>query len=113
MTRRIFFKLFALFFLVIAVATVMLDFTVRSAWERSLYDEIEINLSQKVSLFASRVRSASPGEYRQIAAEAAQSAGARATIINAAGKVLADSEADPEQMENHATRPEFAAALSG
>ncbi len=40
-------------------------------------------------------------------------AAARATIIDTSGKVLADSEADPANMENHASRKEFAAALSG
>src|SRR4029077_15683310 len=33
--------------------------------------------------------------------------------IDASGKVLADSESDPAQMENHARRVEFAAALAG
>jgi two-component system phosphate regulon sensor histidine kinase PhoR len=48
-----------------------------------------------------------------IAAEEGQAAGARATIIDASGKVLADSESNPAQMENHAERAEFRAALSG
>ena len=113
MTRRIFFKLFGLFFLVIAIATVMLDFTVRAAWERSLYNEIELNLSQKVSMFANRVRTAPPAEFPLIAKEAAEASGARATIIDHNGNVLADSKADPREMENHSSRPEFIAALSG
>lgn len=43
----------------------------------------------------------------------AKAADARATVINSTGKVLADSEAHPEEMENHASRPEFIAALRG
>ncbi len=113
MTRRIFFKLFLLFLVVIAAGTITLDFTVRAAWERSLYSTIERNLSQKVELFANRVRSSSPDQYPAIAKEASEAAGARATIIDAAGHVLADSEANPPEMENHATRPEFIAALHG
>ena len=113
MTRRIFFKLFAFFFLVIAVATIMLDYTVRDAWERSLYNNIEQNLSQKVLMFANRVENAPPAEYESIARETAKAAGARATIIEPNGHVLADSEADPAEMENHARRPEFVAALKG
>jgi len=38
---------------------------------------------------------------------------ARITIVNRRGVVLADSAADPSIMENHATRPEIAAALTG
>lgn len=113
MTRRIFFKLCLVFFLVIAVSTITLDFTVRKAWEQSLFNNIEQNLSQKVLMFANRVRSSSPADYVQIAREAEASSGARATIIDTSGKVLADSEANPEEMENHAARPEFANALHG
>src|SRR5271157_2220762 len=49
----------------------------------------------------------------EITAEEAQAAGARATVIDASGKVLADSESNPATMENHAGRPEFVAALAG
>jgi two-component system phosphate regulon sensor histidine kinase PhoR len=112
-TRRIFFKLFVFFLLVIAAGTVTLDFTVRGAWERSLYSTIERNLSEKVLLFANRVKSAPPDQYIKIAREASDAANARATIIDLQGHVLADSEANPVEMENHATRPEFIAALHG
>jgi len=43
----------------------------------------------------------------------AASSGYRVTLIARDGKVLADSEADPRTMENHASRPEVAAALAG
>ena len=36
---------------------------------------------------------------------------ARLTVIDSAGTVLADSRADPAQMENHRLRPEVIAAL--
>ena len=113
MTRRIFFKLFIFFLLVIAAGTVTLDLSVRAAWERSVYSTIEKNLSQKVLMFANRVKTASSTDYAVIAKEAAQAADARATIIDMQGHVLADSEANPAEMENHATRPEFIAALQG
>ncbi len=38
--------------------------------------------------------------------------GARATVIDAAGKVLADSEKDPALMENHLRRPEIRDAFA-
>ena len=46
-------------------------------------------------------------------AKAVSSGGYRVTLIAVDGKVLADSEADPTTMENHATRPEVASALAG
>jgi two-component system phosphate regulon sensor histidine kinase PhoR len=47
------------------------------------------------------------------AAAMARSAGMRVTVITRDGSVLLDSEARPEQMENHRGRPEFAEALTG
>jgi len=81
-TRRIFFKLFVFFILVIAAGTVTLDLTVRAAWERSLYSTIERNLSQKTLMFANRVRTSAPDQYGAIAKEAADATDARATIID-------------------------------
>ena len=52
MRSRIFFKLLAAFVAVIAAATITLDFTVRHAWENSLTQEIERNLTQKTKMFA-------------------------------------------------------------
>jgi two-component system, OmpR family, phosphate regulon sensor histidine kinase PhoR len=112
-TRRIFTKLLISFLLVIAATTVTIDYTVRKAWERSLYSNIEQNLSQKTLMFANRVQSAEARGYPQIAQEAEKASGARATIIDSQGHVLSDSEANPTEMENHATRPEFIAALHG
>jgi two-component system phosphate regulon sensor histidine kinase PhoR len=110
---RIFFKLLAAFLIVIAATAVTLDFMIGSAWEASLRGEIERNLTQKALLFAHRVETDRAHSLVEIAAQEGQAAGARATIIDASGKVLADSEANPATMENHATRKEFVAALGG
>jgi len=110
---RIFLKLLAVFVLVIAAAVVTVDFSIRSAWEKSLRQEIERNLTQKTVLFAHRVDTDRSHSLTEIAAQEALAAGARATIIDPTGKVLADSEANPSSMENHARRKEFAAALQG
>ena len=113
MNSRIFFKLLAAFLIVIAATAVTLDFMIGSAWEASLRGEIERNLTQKALLFAHRVETDRAHSLVEIAAQEGQAAGARATIIDASGKVLADSEANPATMENHATRKEFVAALGG
>ncbi len=113
MRNRIFFKLLAGFVVVIAAATVTLDFAVRRAWEASLRGEIERNLTQKTVMFANRVNTDRQHALQDVAAQEGRAAGARATIIDAQGRVLADSEADASSMENHAHRPEFVAALKG
>jgi len=114
MKNRIFFKLLTAFVIVIAATAVTLDFVIGNAWETSLRAEIERSLTQKTLLFAHRVendRNHTP--LSEIAAQEGLAAGARATIIDASGKALADSEANPSTMENHAARKEFAAALAG
>ncbi len=113
MKNRIFFKLLAVFLIVIAATAAILDVMLGSAWEASLRTEIERNLIQKTLLFAHRVETDRAHPLTEIAAQEGLAAGARATIIDASGQVLADSEGNPATMENHATRKEFAAALSG
>jgi two-component system, OmpR family, phosphate regulon sensor histidine kinase PhoR len=113
MKNRIFFKLLAVFLVVIAGTAIILDAMLGAAWQGSLRAEIERNLRQKTLLFAHRVETDRTHSLAEIAAQEGQAAGARATIIDPSGKVLADSEANPSTMENHAQRPEFIAALSG
>ena len=114
MRNGILFKLMAAFLVVIAAAAVMFDLMLGGAWEASLRSEIERNLIQKTQLLAHRVESDRSGHpLADIAAEEGQAAGARVTIIDAAGNVLADSEASPANMEGAAKSPEFVAALSG
>jgi two-component system phosphate regulon sensor histidine kinase PhoR len=111
--NRIFFKLLAVFVIVIAATAAIFDVMLGSAWETSLRTEIERNLIEKTLLFAHRVETDRAHTLVEIVAQESLAAGARATIIDASGKVLADSESNPATMENHATRKEFIAALAG
>jgi two-component system phosphate regulon sensor histidine kinase PhoR len=113
--NRIFFKLVFAFALVIAAATLTLDFAITRVWESSLRQQIESNLRQKTAMFAQRVSTAplSSTDLKQVVRGIAETSGARATVIDRQGQVLADSDAVPETMENHARRPEFQAALAG
>jgi two-component system phosphate regulon sensor histidine kinase PhoR len=101
------------FLLVIGVTAITLQITVRKIWEQTLREQIERNLKQKTLLFAQRVETDRQHALVDIAAQEGQAAGARATVIDPSGNVLADSEADPRSMENHSRRPEFIAALAG
>jgi two-component system, OmpR family, phosphate regulon sensor histidine kinase PhoR len=111
--NRIFFKLLAVFLIIIAATAAVLYVVIGNAWEASLRGEIERNLTQKTLLFAHRVETDKSHSLPEIASQEGQSAGARATIIDASGKVLADSQSNPDNMENHSHRKEFVAALKG
>jgi diguanylate cyclase (GGDEF)-like protein len=113
-TNRIFFRLLVAFVLVIGIATLAMDFGIRKGWEESLHFQVRSALEQNAVLFTHMVQQA--GDHRSlqaIAEDVARTTAVRATIIGSDGKVLADTGADPAKMENHATRPEFIAALQG
>lgn len=111
MRKRIFFKLLAAFLVVIATATIVLDITIRSAWENSLRTQIENSMQERTRLFAQRVQTDHSTPIQQLVDEAGKAGDARATVIRSDGTVLADNEAKAAEMENHATRPEFIEAL--
>jgi two-component system phosphate regulon sensor histidine kinase PhoR len=119
--NRIFFRLLVTFFVLIAATAITLDFMLGSAWEASLRTETERSLTQKTLLFAHRVENDRTHSPAEIAAQEAQAAAARATIIDSSGRVLADSAADPASdasnspgsTEDHSAQQEFAAALTG
>ena len=113
MRSRIFLKLMLVFLLVIAVTAIILQWTVHNVWQHTLHDQIERDLKQKTQMFAYRVEADRQHTLADITSQEGQAAGARATVIDPNGKVLADSEADPSTMENHAQRKEFIAALHG
>jgi len=110
--KRIFLKILVLIVVVVGVSTAALDFFIRRSWEASLSAQLQQDLQDKVQMFAARAdREAGSIPFQQLTNEVAGAARARATIIERSGKVLADSEANSTEMENHATRPEFVAAL--
>ncbi|HET9280588.1 MAG TPA: ATP-binding protein [Candidatus Angelobacter sp.] len=113
MRNRIFLKAIAAFVAVIAAATLTLDIGIRHTWESSLRTDIEKLLVQNAQGFALRVANDHQHSLQQMAQEEAQITETRTTIIARNGVVLADTEADPKTMENHAGRPEVAAALAG
>jgi two-component system phosphate regulon sensor histidine kinase PhoR len=101
------------FVAVIAAATLTLDISIRHTWENALRMDIERILVQNAQGFALRVQNDQQHSLQQMATEEARITETRVTIIARDGVVLADSEADPKTMENHAGRPEVVDALGG
>jgi len=109
---RVFLILLASFLIMIIVAAVVFGFMIRS-WEDTLREEIERSLTQKAQMFAGEVNNDHSRGIGTLAAQAGQSAGARATVIDMNGKVIADSEVRVADLDNQSRSPEFAAALHG
>jgi len=67
--NRIFFKLLAVFLIVIAATAAILDVMLGGAWQASIHAEIERNLAQKTQLFAHRVETDKSHSLPEIAAQ--------------------------------------------
>ena len=113
MTARIFLKLGLVTILPLLITAIAVLLSVTRITIANLESGLETSLSEKARLVEATIEDLSPDEYQPAAHDLAQRAQARVTIIDASGTVLADSEADPLQMENHATRPEFVESLAG
>ncbi|HXY50860.1 MAG TPA: ATP-binding protein [Terriglobales bacterium] len=113
MKKRVFFKLLAAFALVILVTALTLDVAVRRIWEGSLRDEIRGSLMQKARMLANRVQTDRAHAPAEIASEEAQAAGARITIIDASGKVLAESQGEGAAKDDPGAAKEVITALGG
>jgi two-component system phosphate regulon sensor histidine kinase PhoR len=103
----------ALFFAVLYVILIgAVAWLVSSDLEESLtgrwYDRLESRARASVSMLPM-----DESELGAWVATMSRASGHRFTVIATDGTVLADSHDDPATMENHASRPEVAAALSG
>jgi two-component system phosphate regulon sensor histidine kinase PhoR len=105
--------LFISFLVMIAVATVTVTGSVNRYWQTVVQDEITRDLTGKARMFAARVDADRLHTIQDITSQEGQYAGARATVIDVNGKVLADSEIPVAALEGEGKRPEFAAALRG
>src|ERR1700686_4743800 len=97
----------------IAVAAITISYNVNRYWQAVMREEITRSLTEKARMFAARVDTDRLHKIDDIASQEAQYAGARATVIDGNGKVLADSEVSVATLEYEGRRPEFATALRG
>ncbi|MEM7210101.1 MAG: ATP-binding protein [Pseudomonadota bacterium] len=75
---------------------------------------LESTLEDRARLIASRIHStASAIDVRQACLTEDSTVDIRMTVIETSGRVICDSRADTASMDNHADRPEIAAALQG
>ncbi len=113
MTGKIFIKLIAGVIAVLLVASATLDILVSRLTEQTYIKNRRTDLIEKASMIADLSSDGFSSLPREEFVRLAKRAAVRMTVIAPDGKVLADSDADPARMNNHRTRPEVAAALSG
>lgn len=107
LTARIFVKLILGVIGVLAVALTAVDYLVTERLESTFYNALRRELTEKGNVIALELHDNT--DFVKLGA----AAGARVTWVGADGRVLGESEANPERMENHRNRPEIVQALQG
>src|SRR5579871_1160113 len=112
MTGRIFFKLLLGVFGLLLAALLLIDYFATQVSTEAYIANLRRQLADKGRMLALSITG--PDGFRQEAAgPIARAAGSRLTVVRSDGVVIADSEANPAQMENHRTRPELIHAFRG
>jgi len=109
---RLFVILLASFVAMAAVCAITFSVMMHSS-EGILQAEIERSLTQKVQMFADEVNTNRTRNIVVLTSQEGQRAGARATVIDMNGKVIADSQVRLRELENEGRQPEFVTALRG
>ncbi len=103
-------KLLASAFLLIAVTLLVLNFYMTRYTANREEQSVVRRLAAEAQILETETANIPPSQLEDWTRQAAQRSGARVTMVDPKGVALADSQHDPETMENHSTRPEIVAA---
>ncbi|HEY7116596.1 MAG TPA: ATP-binding protein [Tepidisphaeraceae bacterium] len=118
LTSPFFRRLFLPYLLLISAATAVVGLvagtTLYTSYVNQQTQSLRDNLRLVCNALAPKLSGAErvPDDLEPTVKKVGSTIGNRITVIRADGVVLADSEADPSRMENHAHRPEFMDAMS-
>ncbi|MFQ6603993.1 MAG: two-component system histidine kinase PnpS [Fidelibacterota bacterium] len=115
-SKPLLFQLFPLFLLISLVAIIALGMistnTIRNYIQQSTTQDLLTN-AKIIRHIISNNRYDDPGELQYEVSELKIDTQLRITIIRPDGKVIADTDEDPNVMDNHRDRPEILVALRG
>ena len=117
MKKTLFLKVFSGYASVIALLALAVMFFAPPQMWRHHIEERAAGLEHMALLLESQVipylTGSGTGDLRDLVSSVGRKTETRITVIDAAGNVLADSEKEARDMENHLFRPEIQAALQG
>ena len=117
-TSRILWRLYAGYVAIILISTIIVGLLVGQQVASNGMDEIEKSLTIQSEMLAELSRSALARDVTTTKIDDLQEtiqvlgrkSGSRLTVVRSDGKVLADSQESPKNMDNHSGRPEIAGA---
>jgi len=108
----IFFKVILGVICVLLIAVVTVDYFASRVASDIYIQNLQQQLADKGRMLA--LTYPEPDRFTEDAArQVAKSAGGRVTVIRSDGRVVADSDANPDAMDNHRMRPELRQAFAG
>jgi two-component system phosphate regulon sensor histidine kinase PhoR len=117
MKKTLFLRIFSGYAAVIVLLALAVTFFAPPQMRRHHIEERAAGLEHMALLLEDQVLPYLPGsgagELRKLVTEVGRKTATRITVIDQAGRVLADSEKEAQDMENHLFRPEIQAALQG
>ncbi len=115
--RSLLWRIFPSYLIVTLVALLAVAALSSAALRRFCLDQIAVALTARARLtghqLAAHLTPPDPAAIDRICKISGELTDTRITVMNAFGKVLGDSNADPAQMPYHHDRPEFIAARQG
>jgi len=113
----LFWKLYPPFLLIVLIPLLAVSWYADFSMRRFFMDQTATNLGARANLLIDQMSTFLLAEdwknIDTLCKRAGKSSDTRITIMMPSGKVLGDSEADPDTMMNHSDRPEFVKAMSG
>ena len=103
MNRNLFFKILFSYLIIVCLSFFILDLFIKDEIKKVMTDKIEAELLSYAELLDLSSAQKISDQLRQIA----QISSSRVTLVDAQGKVFADSEKDTTGLENHFSRPEL------
>ena len=107
MKRRVFRRVFIIYFIAFLVSVIFMHFYLTSVIRSSYISYLTHSLSVQASVIAGNIPSGPEADLEEFSGTMKQETNSRITILDATGQVLGDSDIDPSAMENHINRPEI------
>ena len=103
MKRSLFLKILFSYLVIVCLSFFILDLLIKDEIKKVMTSKIESELLNYAELIDLNSTQKMSDQLRQIA----RISNSRVTLVDAQGRVFADSEKDIAQMENHFSRPEL------